>query len=64
MATHVVVREFNGPAGMVFRSGQQVDARAWPNLPGLLRARYLRDKTATEVAAEAQAPARPIRGKG
>ena len=65
MATHIVVREFRGPGETVYRSGQQVDARAWPNLPGLLRARYLRDKTATEVALEAQQPqARPIRGKG
>ena len=63
METHVVLREFKGPDGMVFRSGQQIDARTWPNLYGLLRARYLRDKTATEIARE-QLHTRPIRGKG
>lgn len=60
MATHVVVREFKGPGGEVFRSGQQVDAGRFPNLRSLISARYLRDRTATEVLRET----RPIRGKG
>lgn len=62
MATHVVVREFKGPDGMVFRSGQQVDAGNWQNLRSLISARYLRDRTATEVQREQTT--RPIRGKG
>jgi len=62
-ATHYVVREFAGKDGVVFRSGQQVDATSWPNLSNLLRSRYLRDKTATEVLRE-QTQARPIRAKG
>lgn len=62
MATHVVVREFKGPADRVFRSGEQVDAGGWPNLRNLINARYLRDRTATEV--QRDQAARPIRGKG
>ena len=62
MATHVVVREFRGPGGTVFRSGQQVDAGSFPNLRNLIAARYLRDRTATEVQRETQP--RPNRGKG
>jgi hypothetical protein len=57
------VREFTGPDEKVFRPGQQVDAGNWRNLPNLIRARYLRDRTATEVLRE-QPHTRPIRGKG
>jgi hypothetical protein len=60
--THVVVRQFNGPAGTVFQSGQQVNASEWRNLPNLVRARYLRPKTVVEAAQETAA-AKPTRGQ-
>ena len=64
MATpHVVVKAFGGPGDTQFTPGQVVDATAWPRVASLIQSRYIRLRTAAEVAQDQQ-HARPIRGKG
>ena len=63
MATHVVVKAFDGRGETRFTPGQVVDATAWPNVASLVQSRYLRPRTVAEAGKDPQA-ARPIRGKG
>lgn len=63
MATHVVVRPFPGPGGLL-TPGAEVDASDWRTTAQLVRRRYLRpiDQAAVKVAAPR--PIQPVKKGG
>jgi hypothetical protein len=58
MATHVVVRSFPGPGG-VLAIGAEVDASSWRTTAQLVRRRYLRPIEQPAVKIQAPRPIQP-----